>query len=138
MTERAYTKWIAASFLADPDPYNRSVLVLLKRLRAKLPTEEFQAVVQEAQNHLVKNELDGDFFHLLLENEIVECLRGLRRLDVINTVIFLECLGIKDYPKQQDGRLDLSGVDFWPWFFEVLPKSIQKQVWDVTAEMPYG
>lgn len=138
MTQASPSAFLVSLFLADPDCYNNRVLALLRRLRHQLPTEEFQVVVQLAQDQLqdVDDDLSRQFFQLLLENNIGECLSGLRQLDSLKAAYYLEKLGIKSYPRQADGQPD-HGMDFWEWF-EVLPKKIQQLIWDIAGNSPYG
>lgn len=130
MQKANYSALIVSLFLDNPDCYNSGVLVLFRRLRASLPSQEFQAVVQSAQEHLrnVDHDIEHEFFLLLLENDITECLRGTRRFEPSIAAAYLEQVGFKpDY-----------SMDFCQWFFEVLPKSTQQQVWDAVGYYPYG
>lgn len=138
MQKANYSALIVSLFLDNPDCYNSGVLVLFKRLRANLPSQEFQAVVQSAKNHLrnVDHDIEHEFFLLLLENDITECLRGTRRLDPRIAADYLERVGIKDYPKRVGEEPDHSQV-FCEWFY-ALPSSTQQQVWDAVGVFPYG
>lgn len=129
---------LACLFFKKPDPYNAKVVELLMRLRDKLPTEDFQAFVQESRNQLrdIDNALDREFELLLMEQHIGECLCGFTQLNPAEAANYLECLGFKDYPKMVNDQPDC-GMDFWEWF-EALPKATKKQVWDAVGEKPYG
>lgn len=82
MTEPHYTSWMVSLFLSDPDCYNRKVLLLIKKLRSRLPTQELEKVLGAVQNQLKDTEsgLSCEFDRLLVENDIAEGLRGARRM----------------------------------------------------------
>lgn len=129
MTQADYSPLIVSLFLDNPEEYNESVAILLKRLKTTLQPQELEIVLGTVQKHLrnIEVELEQEFNLLLMEHHIAEGLREYKTMSVEGAAYELIMLGVK-FPRLSDGRPALSNNEFWLWFDE-LPQAIRQEVW---------
>ena len=134
MSQTDYKSLIISLFLHDPDCYNRAVPVLLKRLRANLSTQEVEEILKAVQDNLENRdvELRYEFNLLLMENQIAEGLRDYKTMSAMGAACELILLKVK-IPQMPSDQPSQDESEFWSWF-ETLPKSIQRTVWERAGE----